>query len=236
MQKISALAACGAMLWAMGGVAQAQDMDQPDYGVSDVDVSANIGAVSDYRFRGLSQSDRDPAVQGGVDVDFSSGWYLGGWASSLSNFGGADAEVDLYGGYAGQARGMDYSVGVQSYFYPGANGLNFVEVNGTLAKTLGPASVELKLAWSPDRFDGRDNLYVSTRADIGIPGTPLTGRARVGRENGAFDEKWDWEAGLVYSRDWLSLSASYVDTNYKGVDEAGSLGRAGFVAGVTARF
>lgn len=214
----------------------AMAQDEEYYGVPAVDVSVNAGVVSDYRFRGLSLSDRDPAVQGGVDLDFRSGWYAGAWASSVDGFGEADAEIDLYGGWGGQNGGIDYALGVHGYVFAGDSDLNFVEMTGSVAKTLGPANVELKLAWTPDRWDGQDNLYIGTRADIGIPGTPLTARARLGRENGAFDEKWDWEAGLLYSRRWLTLSASYVDTNYKGVDEAGRLGRAGFVAGLTARF
>lgn len=207
-----------------------------NYGVADIEVSANAGIVSDYRFRGLSLSDRDPAVQAGVDVTHQSGWYAGTWVSSVNGIGDADAEIDFYGGWGRESGGVDYSLGVHGYVFAGDADFNFVEVTGTLGKTLGPANVELKLAWSPDRGNGRDNLYIGTQADVGIPGTPLTARVRVGRENGAFDEKWDWEAGLLYSRRWLTLSASYVDTDYKGASEAGRLGRAGFLAGVTARF
>lgn len=213
--------------------ALAQEGD--NYGVADIDVSAHAAIMSDYRFRGLSLSDRDPALQVGVDVAHQSGWYAGTWVSTVG-IGDADAEIDFYGGWGRESGGLDYSIGMHGYVFAGDSDLNFVEMTGTLGKTLGPANVELKLAWSPDRKDGRDNLYIGTQADVGIPGTPFTARVKLGRENGAFDEKWDWEAGLLYSRRWLTLSASYVDTNYKGVSEAGRLGRAGLVAGVTARF
>ena len=78
----------------------------------DLTVAYNIGLYSQYIFRGLTQTDRGPAVQGGVDLTHSSGFYLGAWASNISwlrdlNPGagqvayekGGHLELDLYGGY-----------------------------------------------------------------------------------------------------------------------------------------
>ena len=69
-------------------------------------LSFNAGVVSDYRYRGISQSRLDPAVQGGVDYADKSGFYVGAWGSSIkwikdANGGNAPVEVDLYGGYKG---------------------------------------------------------------------------------------------------------------------------------------
>ena len=94
---------------------------EPDY-----TLAYNIGAVSDYRFRGITQTNYGPAVQGGVDFAHKSGFYLGAWASNVNwvkQFNGAgkgDYEVDLYGGYKGEIKaGLSYDVGFITYQYPG---------------------------------------------------------------------------------------------------------------------
>ena len=71
-----------------------------------VDLSANLGLVSDYRFRGLSLSDRGPALQGGVDLEADMGLFAGAWASTIADYEGANAELDIYGGYAGSLAGL----------------------------------------------------------------------------------------------------------------------------------
>lgn len=87
-------------------------------------VTGNIGAVSDYRFRGISQSYRLPAVQAGFDVVHVSGFYVGNWNSSVSGNSynnGASLETDLYGGYRFEpAKDVAVDVGVLYYLYPGA--------------------------------------------------------------------------------------------------------------------
>src|SRR5687767_6006170 len=66
-----------------------------------LDLSAEVGIVSDYRFRGISLSGRDPAVQGGVMIEHQSGAYAGIWASSLDkDDAGASTELNVYAGYA----------------------------------------------------------------------------------------------------------------------------------------
>lgn len=70
-----------------------------DEAAEDYAISANIGYFSDYRFRGVSLSDEDFALQGGIDVTHSSGFYVGTWGSSIEPFNGAEMELDLYGGY-----------------------------------------------------------------------------------------------------------------------------------------
>lgn len=88
----------------------------------------NIGAVTDYRYRGISQSRFDPALQGGVDVALPAGFYVGVWASTIewiNDFNAdSDVEIDIYGGYKGQiTEGLGFDVGVLRYEYPG-NKLN----------------------------------------------------------------------------------------------------------------
>ena len=87
-------------------------------------LTGNLALVSDYRFRGISQSYRLPAVQGGFDFTHSSGFYLGNWNSSVSGNSynnGASLEMDLYGGYRFDiAKDVNADVGVLFYVYPGA--------------------------------------------------------------------------------------------------------------------
>jgi uncharacterized protein (TIGR02001 family) len=87
-------------------------------------LTGNIAAVTDYRFRGISQSFRLPAVQAGFDFTHSSGFYLGNWDSSVSGNSynnGASLEMDLYGGYRFEPiKDLAADVGVLFYVYPGA--------------------------------------------------------------------------------------------------------------------
>jgi uncharacterized protein (TIGR02001 family) len=85
----------------------------------------NVGLVTDYRYRGISQSGLNPALQGGIDYSHTSGLYLGAWASTITwltdaNFKGR-VEVDLYGGYKGTAGPISYDVGLLQYWYVGNN-------------------------------------------------------------------------------------------------------------------
>ena len=202
-----------------------------------VEVSYNLALVSDYRFRGLSLTNRDPAVQGGIDAAFSSGFFVGAWASNIADYGGSKLEVDLYGGYGGSVGGFDYSASVLGYLYPGGDRVNYVELQSTVSRALGPVTVTVTLAYTPDQWNTtRDNFYAGVGADIAIGALPLTASFAVGRENGSYDEKWDWSAGLTYKLDLLEISASYVDSNYGGALEAGHNGGGGVVASVKATF
>ena len=89
----------------------------------EVTVSGNVALTTDYVFRGVSQSDQGPAVQGGFDVAFGdSGAYAGAWASNI-NFGtgGSNLELDLYGGFKFALGPVAMDVGVAGYFYPSAS-------------------------------------------------------------------------------------------------------------------
>ena len=122
-------------------------------------VTGNFSLVSDYRFRGISQSWGLPAVQGGIDYTHASGFYLGNWNSSVSSNSynnGASLEVDLYGGYRFEpAKGLNVDVGVLNYQYPGAR-LNSAPATPTGEKydnteiyvglTQGPFNVKLSYA------------------------------------------------------------------------------------------
>lgn len=102
-------------------------------------LTANVGVVSNYVFRGISQSQHQPALQGGVDYAHSSGLYVGIWGSSiewtdrkdLQVHKGNSVELDLYGGYKGSVGDFGYDVGAIRYFYPG----KFQSAAGVTANT-----------------------------------------------------------------------------------------------------
>ena len=115
--------------------------------------SFNVGVVSDYRYRGISQSRLKPALQGGADYSNPNGLYLGTWLSTIKwtkdAGGGGDVEWDLYGGYKGEiSKTVSYDVGGLYYFYPsnklgnvaGLVNANTFEIYGAL--TFGPVTAK----------------------------------------------------------------------------------------------
>ncbi len=127
--------------------------------VSYADLAYNVGVVSDYRYRGISQTRLKPAVQGGVDFS-AGGFYLGAWASSIKwvqdAYGDAQVELDLYGGYKGEiAKDLAYDVGLLQYIYPGASTAqwnaaykNPNTLEAYAAITYGPATAKLSYGLS----------------------------------------------------------------------------------------
>lgn len=201
------------------------------------DLSANVTAVSDYRFRGISLSDRDPALQGGVDLGLDNGLYVGGWASTIADYGGADVETNLYVGWAGEDGLIDYSVAANAYIYPGGNGVNYGELQGEVGGSLGPARVALELAYVPDQKNtAGDNFYIGPKLSVGLPLTPLTFNLRGGYEDGFYDDKIDWEAGVDYSIGPFTASFAVVGSSDGGATESGKLGRTGVVLGARLGF
>ena len=200
-------------------------------------VSFNAGVVSDYRFRGLSLSNRDPALQGGVDASHSSGVFLGAWSSTVADTGGSNVEVDLYGGYANEVAGVGYSFSAVGYVYPGGEGVNYAELFGNFNKSIGETTTYVQIAYIPEQANfSNSNVYVSTSFDTPLPGTPLWLNAGVGRESSVGFRKWDWTAGVSWSFDTLTWSAAYVDSNFGEETESGRLGRAGAVISLIANF
>jgi uncharacterized protein (TIGR02001 family) len=107
-----------AVILAAGCAAAFAQAAEPDY-----TLSYNLGATTDYRYRGISQSGIKPAVQGGVDFAHKSGAYLGAWASTITwtkdSGGGGNVELDVYGGYKFAMGDLSYDLGALAYAYPG---------------------------------------------------------------------------------------------------------------------
>ena len=210
-------------------MAQAQDDD------SGVTVSANAALTTDYRFRGVSLSGGDPAIQGGVDVAHDSGFYVGTWASSID---GGDAygemELDIYGGWSGTvAEGVTVDVGLLYYLYPSEDlGLDtdYWEPYASVGFNLGPAEATIgaAYAWEQDSLGGEDNLYVYTDLGVGIPSTPVSLSAHLGYTDGVLappllagegdDSGLDWSLGASVTSGILEFGVAYVGVEGPSID------------------
>ena len=224
--RILAVGVTSAIL--IGTPAAAQD----DAGIS---LSANAALVSDYRFRGVSLSDKDIAIQGGFDVGHDSGFYVGTWASSIENFSGSETEVDFYAGFGGSLGGLSTDIGVLAYTYPGSDNTHYIELYGSISGETDFAEWSLGAAyvWDQDNVGGTDNIYVYLDGGAPIGETGLSFTAHVGFEDGAFgDNKWDWSAGLAFDLEQFTVSISYVDTNIENSRTA----KGGVVAMLSASF
>lgn len=191
---------------------------------SEFELSGNVAIVSDYRFRGVSFSGGDFALQGGIDLAHSSGFYVGTWASTIdANAGFGEMELDIYGGWAGDvAEGVSVDVGLLYYAYPtedtGAD-TDYFEALASVGTTLGPVGATFGVGYSWDQAAlADDNLYLYTDFELGVAETPLTFTAHVGYTDGAFattadGTSFDWGIGASYAvTDSLSLGVNYVDT------------------------
>ena len=229
-----------------GGVfaqAAAPAAPEPDY-----TLSFNVGAVTDYRYRGISQTRKKPALQGGADFSHKSGFYLGTWLSTIKwiKDGGGDAPIewDIYGGYKGTAGPIGYDVGLLRYQYPShdlAISPNTTELY--VAGTYGPAT--LKYSHATTNLFGFANSKRSVYLDLsatfdmgnGWSITPHIGHQKV-RNNSPFSYT---DYSLTVGKDLgngLSASAGLVGTdndNYIGPNGK-NLGNGTVVLGVKYTF
>lgn len=220
--------ACVSLLALTMGAGAAQAQAAPE-------VAFNIGVVSDYVFRGASQTDEDTALQGGIDATFGS-FYAGAWASNVDFGDDTDAEVDLYGGYRAEAAGYALDLGVVGYFYvnePGGADYNYVEFKAAASRAVGPATLGAVVYYSPDFFGVDDNAtYLEANAAF-APADKWTVSGAVGHQ--WLDVNADyttWNLGVAYAMtDHLAVDLRYHDT-----DVDGPLTEDRFVVGLKASF
>lgn len=204
--------------------------------------SASAALTSDYVFRGISQSDENPAIQGSLDWTHDSGLFVGVWGSSVDFDDGdqASAELDWYAGWAGDYRAVGVDVRAIYYSYPGADTAreyDYWELG--LAGTMTPlADLELTLGYnvSPDFFNESGvGHYVRGGAAYRIGGllVPVTVKADVGRQwigdNAAFGtpDYWHWTLGVGVTVEGLDLAVAYSDTDIDRADCGGGLDTCG---------
>jgi len=186
--------------------------------------SANAGFISDYHCRGITQSDHEPAIQGGFDWSHDSGLYAGAWGSNVDFDDGDQAhlELDLYAGYAGEYQGVSYDIGIIYYAYPGAaSGLNYDFWEGaiSLGYDFGVASASVGLNYSPDYFGGSDDAYYYS-ADVSVPlPAKITASGHIGyqdiKKNANFGtpDYTDWSVGLSREIEGFEVTIQYIDTD-----------------------
>jgi len=193
---------------------------------AEIDVSANVALTTDYKFRGISQSDESPALQGGFDIGFENGMYIGTWASSVdfdTNGDGFDGslELDYYVGWAAELSDMvGVDVGILYYSYPGDDGADgdYLEFYGSVSIADGT----LGFAYSDDYY-GETGTFYYLYGDYSIAlGDKLSLDLHVGYndldEDGGFlsdgqDSYIDYSLGLTTSVANVDLTFAVVGTD-----------------------
>jgi uncharacterized protein (TIGR02001 family) len=207
---------------------------------SGLSISGNFGFTSNYKYRGISQTDNKMAAQGGFDVKHGSGLYLGTWTSNVSdwaNFEGNGQEIDVYAGYSTSLpMGLGIDVGALQYFYPGT------EASGLSGKKPNTLEYYVGLSFGPIsyKFSQTSDLWFS------VPGSknstyhfisakfPLSEKASISASFGEQTVKGagnptynDYSVGLSYALPSdFSVTLAYVGTSGLSSPE-----KTGFTAG-----
>jgi uncharacterized protein (TIGR02001 family) len=215
MRRIVAIAALPLMFVSSAAWAQDDEAGEDSSGAWSID--ASVGVLSDYRFRGISLSDKDPEVTAELSVSHESGFYVGAWASNVALIDNADdVEVDLYAGFAPELGPVSLDIGGVYYLYPGNSDFNYFELTASASTDVGPGSVTVGIAYAPsqDNIGNQDNTYVYISGDLPIGDSPLSIHGTFGVEDGAFgDSKKDWLFGASYDLgSGFTATVDYVDT------------------------
>ena len=171
-------------------------------------INGTAALVTDYRFRGLSQTDKDFAVQGSLTVTHSSGIYVSVWGSSIDDYiaAGGDQEIDLIAGYKKTFGGTTVDVGALYYYYPGAEKLipgynsDFLEPYIALSHTLGPVTAKVTANYAPKQkaiaftHTKDDNLYTAHDLSATVAGFGVSNH---------LDHNWE--------RSFLSVGRKYTN-------------------------
>ena len=208
---------------ATGGVAPAQTAAPAP--APESTLSFNVGATTDYRYRGIAQSRLKPALSAGADYAHASGLYVGTWLTTvkwIKDAGGdAPLEWDVYGGYKGQfgASGLGYDVGLLRYQYPNSAlpvSPNTTELYGALSYGIFTAKYSHALTnlFGFDDSKGSGYLDLSASVDLGDGWSvvPHVGRQWV-RHSSAYAYT---DYALALNKDFghgLSASAAVIGTN-----------------------
>lgn len=183
-------------------------------------LSGNVGLTSDYRFRGVSQTEETVALQGGLDAELamseSISLYAGTWGSTGDKDTIGASEIDVYGGIKGASGLMSWSFGALGYLYPDATDLDFYELNGEIGTEIGAIAAVVGVAYAPKQSNigDEDGVYVYTNLGFEVPDTPVMLTATLGYEDNAFyNSKWDWSIGASLAYRQFTFGVAYVDTN-----------------------
>lgn len=199
-------------------------------------LSYNVGAVSDYRVRGIAQTAEQASLQGGVDYAHKSGAYVGAWGASnikwIKEFNGAtkgDYEVDVYGGYKAEIMpGLSYDVGAITYQFPDNDSNGTTVTNANTYEFYGALTYKMftvKYNQSVGDFLGIRNSNASRYWDLsaafdlgsGFTLTPHVGRQTIPANEGNASNNADYtDYALTLGKDLgngFSASLAAVGTN-----------------------
>lgn len=248
-------AALAALTLAAPALAQAEiQVEEVDVNgsASPVDVTLEIALLSDYRFRGISRSDEDPAGQAALLVFHDSGLYGGVRGTTLGGRDGfraldpgfgdlGDVQAELFAGFrTGLGNGFDLDAGVTYYAFAGGTGpTDYVEPYASLGYLIGPVTLSggIKYAPAQDGTGGEDMLYLFGQVDFTVPFRPWTFTAQAGHQDwGAYGSYWTWSLGAEYQVQVEGIPDSYLGLRYIDTDLAARGADAGLAASLTVRF
>ncbi|MFM1960039.1 MAG: hypothetical protein RL588_1556 [Pseudomonadota bacterium] len=227
--KLAAFAATAAL--ALGTAAQAQD--KPEF-------SFNVGAASDYVFRGFSQTDSKPQVYGGADVGIGI-FYAGAWLSNVDFGDSTDMEYDLYAGFKPTVGPVSLDVGIVRYGYTnqsdGAD-LDFWEGKVAGSVPAGKGTIGAAVYYTPENFNQTGQAtYVELNGSMPVT-DKLSVSGAVGHQalEGPLDYE-TWNLGVGYAiNDVFGVDLRYWDTNVDKADDPFKVSSGRVVVGLKAAF
>jgi uncharacterized protein (TIGR02001 family) len=186
-------------------------------------ISGNVTMATDYLYRGQSQTDNNPTIQGGFDYAHEAGLYMGTWASNINFAGGL--EIDAYGGFSGELdNGFGYDLFGVYYIYPsdGGDNVSFFEIGPSVSYTFGgdfEPSVGVGFAYSDNfSFKSGSSLYISGDLGFTLPNDFGLG-FHIGKQSIKDEATWgtpDWleyNVSLSKSLMGLDFAVTYSDTD-----------------------
>ena len=233
--KLSLLAA-SAML-ALAGAARSADAPAAPAEVKPFVLTFNIGANTDYEFRGVSQTNNRGSVFGGADATILGIGYAGIWLSNVDFLNGTQAEYDIYAGVKPVLGPVTFDVGVIRYGYtsqPAGPKETYWELKVAPSMAVGPATVGLAYYYSDDFFGETGKAtYYEINGSLPIGKTPFSVSGALGHQEIVGPADYNtWNVGLGYAfNSHVSLDLRYWDTDEHGF---GSIYKSKLVLGIKA--
>ncbi|WP_018953932.1 TorF family putative porin [Thioalkalivibrio sulfidiphilus] len=187
------------------------------FSTAKAELTFNAGAFSDYILWGVSASGGNAVVQGGVDYEHESGFYLGTWMSTLGD--GEGQEVDLYLGYAFEAGDLEFDIGYVYYYYPALDDFDYGDIYASVG--FGPVYASVNYAVHADDSDYEGSTVYAIGGGLEILPS-VTFDAEIGYTEQKFtggSDKWTfWTLGLTKSTDMGDISLTYAQTDESDID------------------
>ncbi|MES1973716.1 MAG: TorF family putative porin [Pseudomonadota bacterium] len=228
-------------------------------------INGSATVVSDYRFRGISQTDKNFAIQGSITITHESGFYVSVWGSSVDDYvtmaGTGHQEMDLIAGFKKTYNGTTFDVGALYYVYPKTHptsdisSSDFIEPYFDISHTFGPVTAKATVNYAPKQkalaldqgalgaaSKKEDNVYLAGDFTAAIPKTPVSLSAHIGHTWGPSwlsigKEYTDWGLGASIAYKSLTFGIQYVDTNGDFITPSGkNASKAGVVGSVGVSF